>query len=338
MKAKQPLAALSVFREIRRGAGDQRPLAVAGARELVPLLARELRAGGDPSAVVEGRVEGAAILIWVGPPDEDALRAAKGAGVPIIALTDERSVPYVLAEDIVRVPPGQGFPVDAIARAVARRLGENGTALAAKLPVLRPAVCNELIRSFSKKNGIIAAAIFVPGVDMPILTLNQIRLVLRLALAHGQEVDRDRAIELAGVVGAGFGFRAIARQLLDFVPVRRLGGQGRDRLRRHAGDRRGGAEVLRHQVVTVRSRSYALCTPNGGDTHGPDRTPRSHGAAPDRGGRRVVRVPRGDARAVDPPVRRGRALGLGASLAAAACDPRPPRQAPAGRRSRLTRR
>ena len=48
--------------------------------------------------------------------------------------------PYVLAEDIVRVPPGQGFPVDAIARAVARRLGEDGTALAAKLPVLRPAV------------------------------------------------------------------------------------------------------------------------------------------------------------------------------------------------------
>ena len=106
----------------------------------MPLLARELRAGGDPSAVVEGRVEGAAILIWVGPPDKDALRAAKGAGVPIIALTDDRSVPYVLAEDMVRVPPGQGFPVDAIARAVARRLGENGTALAAKLPVLRPAV------------------------------------------------------------------------------------------------------------------------------------------------------------------------------------------------------
>ena len=38
------------------------------------------------------------------------------------------------------------------------------------------------------------------------------------------------------------------------------------------------------------------------------------------------------------PVRRGRALGLGASLAAAACDPGPSRQAPSGRRSRLTRR
>ena len=185
------------------------------------------------------------MLVWVGPPDKDALRAAERAGVPIIALTDDRAVPYVLAEDIVRVPPGQGFPVDAIARAVARRLGEDGTALAAQLPVLRPAVCNELIRSFSKKNGIIAAAIFVPGVDMPILTLNQIRLVLRLALAHGQEVDRDAGDRARRRRRRGLrlpGDRAAAARLR---PVRRLGGQGRDRLHRHAGDRHGGAEVLR---------------------------------------------------------------------------------------------
>ena len=43
----KPLALLAVVREVRRGAGDPRPLAVAGARELVPLLAKELRAGGD---------------------------------------------------------------------------------------------------------------------------------------------------------------------------------------------------------------------------------------------------------------------------------------------------
>jgi uncharacterized protein (DUF697 family) len=214
-----PLAVLSALREVRRGAGDQRPLAIAGARELVPLLARELRAGGDPSAVVEGRVEGAAALVWVGPPDKAALRAAKRAGVSIIAVTEDRHMPYVLAEDIVHVPPGQGFPLEAITKAIAHRLGEDGTALAAKLPVLRPAVCDELIRSFAKKNGILAAAIWIPGVDLPILTINQIRLVLRLAIAHGRELDRDRAIELLGVVGAGFGFRAIARQLLDFVPV-----------------------------------------------------------------------------------------------------------------------
>jgi uncharacterized protein (DUF697 family) len=214
-----PLAVLSLVREVRRGSGDQRPLAVAGARELLPIIAKQLREGGDPTAVVEGRVDNAAALIWVGAPDEEALRAADRAGVPIIGVTDANEVPYVLATDLVRVPPGQGFPIDAIARAVARKLGEDGTALAARLPSIRGAVCDELISSFSKKNAIIAAAVFIPGVDMPVLTLNQARLVLRLALAYGQEIDRERAVELLGVVGLGFGLRTVARELLDLVPV-----------------------------------------------------------------------------------------------------------------------
>jgi uncharacterized protein (DUF697 family) len=214
-----PLAILSLVREVRRGTGDKRPLAVAGARELLPIIARQLREGGDPSAVVEGRVEDAAVLIWVGPPDEDALRAANRSGVPIVAVTERDDLPYVLATDIVHVPPGQGFPIDEIAHAVARKLGESGTALAARLPVLRRAVCDELIRSFSKKNAIIAAAVFIPGVDMPVLTLNQARLVLRIALAYGQEIDKERALELLGVVGFGFGLRAVAREALDLVPV-----------------------------------------------------------------------------------------------------------------------
>jgi uncharacterized protein (DUF697 family) len=214
-----PLSLLSVLRELRRGEGDRRPLAVAGARELVPLLARELREGGDASAVVEQSTHGAAALVWVGEPDEAALREASRRRIPIVALTEAHSVPYVLATDLVRAEPGRGFPLQAIAEAVARRLGEDGTALAARLPVLRRAVCNELIRSFSKRNAVVSAAIFVPGVDMPVLTLNQARLVLRIAVAYGQEIDRERAVELLGVVGAGFGFRAIARELLDFVPV-----------------------------------------------------------------------------------------------------------------------
>jgi uncharacterized protein (DUF697 family) len=214
-----PLALLSLVREVRRGSGDQRPLAVAGARELLPIIARQLREGGDPSAVVEGRIENVAVLVWVGPPDEDQLRAANRAGVPVIAISDSDEIPYVLATDIVHVPPGQGFPIDEIAHAVARKLGEDGTALAARLPVLRRAVCDELIRTFARKNAIIAAAIFIPGVDLPVLTLNQARLVLRIALAYGQEIDKDRGLELLAVLGVGFGLRTVARELLDLVPV-----------------------------------------------------------------------------------------------------------------------
>jgi uncharacterized protein (DUF697 family) len=220
VKAKLgPLSLLSVVRELRTGPGDPRPLAVAGARELVPVLARELRAGGDRAAVVEGSIEGAAAVVWIGDPDEDALRAASRADLPVVALTEAEHVPYVLDTDIVRPRPGEGFPVDEIARALARRLGENGTGLAARLPVLRGAVVDQLIRSFARKNAIIAAAVFVPGVDMPVLTLNQVRLVLRIAVAYGQRVDASRALELLGVVGAGYGFRAVAREALDFVPV-----------------------------------------------------------------------------------------------------------------------
>jgi uncharacterized protein (DUF697 family) len=213
------LSVLSIVRELRRGQGDRRPIGVAGARELAPLLARELRAGGDPGAVVEHRVEGIAALVWLGEADEDQLRRASRAGVPIVAVTDADSVPYVLPTDLVRVPAGSGFPVDAIAAALARRLGEDGTALAARLPVLRPAVCDWLISTFSKRNALTGALVFVPGVDMPVLTLRQLRLVFRLALAHGQEVDSRRGLELFGVVGAGYGFRAVARELLNLVPV-----------------------------------------------------------------------------------------------------------------------
>ena len=64
-----------------------------------------------------------------------------------------------------------------------------------------------------------AAAIFVPGADLPLLTLNQVRLVLRIASAYGGEIDAPRVPELLGVLGAGFGFRAVAREALDLVPV-----------------------------------------------------------------------------------------------------------------------
>jgi len=214
-----PLALLGLLREVRSGSGDRRPIAVAGAKELVPLLARGLRSGGDASAVVEGRTADAAILVWVGNADESQLHQAARAGIPIVAVSEDESLPYVLETDIVRVPGGQGFPLDEIAAVIANKLGEAATDLAARLPVLRDAVCEHLIAAAAKRNALIAAAVFVPGVDMPILTLNQARLVLRIALAHGETVDQSRFAELLGVVGLGFGFRAAARVLLDVVPV-----------------------------------------------------------------------------------------------------------------------
>ena len=72
---------------------------------------------------------------------------------------------------------------------------------------------------FARKNAIISAAVFIPGVDFPALTLNQLRLVLRICAAYGLEVDNQRAPEIAATIATGLGFRTLARELVAVVPV-----------------------------------------------------------------------------------------------------------------------
>jgi len=226
MAGIRPTAIVGLVRELQASAGTVRPLQVSGV--LAEQLARELRAGGEERLVrVEGDPASASALVVVlggGATEEDErlLRAASRARTPTIAVQTggdvELDIPYVLATDVVVCPPGEGFPVERIAEALANRLGEGGTALAAKLPVLRDAECRWLIAAFSRKNGLIGTVVFVPGADLPALTLNQIRLVLRIAAAHGIEIDEQRVPEILATVGGGFLFRALAREVLGFVP------------------------------------------------------------------------------------------------------------------------
>jgi len=202
---------------------DDKPLAVGGARELAGVLARELARGGPASAVRVGDPAGAAVYVHiVGGGDESDLKRARRARVPIVAIvfgSEDVSVPFVLATDVVRVEAGRAFPVEEIAERVAARLGEDAAPLAARLPVLRAPVCAHLVESFARKNGIVGAAVFVPGADLPVLALHQVRMLLRLDQAYGLELDaRERLPEIVATIGGGFGMRAVARELLDLVP------------------------------------------------------------------------------------------------------------------------
>jgi len=199
---------------------ERRPLAIGGARQLAVALERELVRGGDPRAVRVGDPEGAAVYVHVG--DEEApLRKARRARVPIVAVAfGAEDLPYVYATDIVRVGPGEPLPVGEIVTAIAARLGEAGAPLAGRLPVLRGAVCDRIVASIARKNGILGAAVFVPGADLPVLALNQVRMLLLLDQAYGLELDpRQRLPEVIATVGAGLGLRAVARELLDVVPI-----------------------------------------------------------------------------------------------------------------------
>lgn len=221
LKAPVALGAVrKLIKELREAGGDRRPIAIGGAVEIARTLERELTRGGDASAVRVGAPEGAAVYVHIGS-DDAPLRSARKARVPVVAVAfDDGELPFVYATDVVSVGPGEPLPVERIAAAIAARLDEAGAPLAARLPVLREAVCDRIVASFARKNGIVGAAVFIPGADLPVLALNQVRMLLLLDQAYGLALEtRERLPEIAATVGAGFGLRAAARELLDLVPV-----------------------------------------------------------------------------------------------------------------------
>jgi uncharacterized protein (DUF697 family) len=230
--ALHPGAILALMKEFRVAASSDGPLVVEGPPALAESLRRDLAQGARPGAVRAGSPSGAEafVLVLAGPvgeQEEAQLKLARRNGVATVAVLagpdlDPR-VPYVLATDVVAVQPGAGFPVEEIAAAVAARLAEKGSSLAARVPALRPAVSKHLVDSFSRRAAIVGAAVFIPGADHPVLALGQLRMVLRLAEAHGIEIGRERLPEILGVIGAGYAWRGLARQALRYVPIAGFG-------------------------------------------------------------------------------------------------------------------
>ena len=101
---------------------------------------------------------------------------------------------------------------------IIRAAGDAAASLAVHLPAVRRSYCDHVILANAAQNAVIGAVVIIPGADMPAMTANQIRMVLKIAAAYGEDIGLDRAIEILSVVGTAFVFRALARQALDFVP------------------------------------------------------------------------------------------------------------------------
>jgi uncharacterized protein (DUF697 family) len=233
-----PGSVLGVVKEIRAADDDVRPLLVSGAAEHAQAILAAVGEGAAPEALrdISGRsptaydLEGADVLVHAvdgpAPGDEDVktfqLASRKGVGIVCVLfgepVDDPPPIPYVLDFDVIQVAPGEAPPVERLAERIAERAGEDAHLLAARIPALREIVVREIIKHFALQNGVLGVAIFIPGADFPVLTLNQIRMVLRIAAAYGEELDKERAFEILSVVAAGLGFRTVARQLVGLVP------------------------------------------------------------------------------------------------------------------------
>ncbi len=120
------------------------------------------------------------------------------------------------------------LPLDAEAAATLdRRMGEwiiaacrdKKLAFALAFPFVRRPLSLDAVRATAIQNAGVGVVVFIPGADMPIMTLNQAKMLLQIAAAYGQPLSAERIKELAAVVGGAFLFRNIARSAAGVVPV-----------------------------------------------------------------------------------------------------------------------
>lgn len=185
-------------------------------------------------------------IVFLGRPGDAAgadFEALSILRVPIFALTVEADEP----PSGPPTPPQPGcwseYVVPALAREPLRsrffpHLVEcaRGVEIAVgrNLPVLRESVAAKLTRDAANNAlkvalasavvdhiplvGIVLGA-FASAGDMVAITGIQVMLMLHIEAAYGRDPDVQRTWQLLPVIGGGFGWRTLARELVGFVPV-----------------------------------------------------------------------------------------------------------------------
>jgi hypothetical protein len=109
-------------------------------------------------------------------------------------------------------------------------------AIARRLPHFRRPVADKIIQRISRENALFALVTALPNVipsviDLPwaigefatdtaFLTMNQIRMALLMAGAHGRTVGyTEQKAQIAVIAAGAFGWRALARELVGKIPL-----------------------------------------------------------------------------------------------------------------------
>ena len=108
-------------------------------------------------------------------------------------------------------------------------------ALGRRFPCFRNVVVDRIIREVSKENALFSLATAVPYImpfvslpwaigefasDTAFLTMNQVRMLFRIAAASDREVGyKEQRTQIASLVAGAFGWRALARELVGKIPL-----------------------------------------------------------------------------------------------------------------------
>lgn len=193
-------------------------LVVAGDSLLVGNAAAAARKMGCPTSIVIQAGE-----TFFAESAEDARELSGQAGqhglqsaAAVAPVPEPEPIPL---DTIVEVDFSLQRPLDDLGLWIFNNAPAKRASLAEYFPFMRWPMGQELTRLVALKNAAVGLVFIVPGADMPVITLNQIKLVLQIAGIYGEPLDMGRAVELAAVVAGAFGFRALARELTGAVPV-----------------------------------------------------------------------------------------------------------------------
>lgn len=225
-------------REFAPSSGDDMACIVAGLDESVGAYARTCRKAGVPAMVVTtlpqlvgaiAKAAGCAI------PEADIVAPKLTAKVYEHVSTAAGQGPAITASWGAPKPPENGDvgiyePIELIDDARATldaRMGQwvcaacraKRLAFAQAFPFVRRPLALETVNATSVQNAGVGLLFLIPGADLPVMTLNQAKMLLQIAAAYGQSIDAGRVRELAALVGGAFACRAVARQLAAAVPV-----------------------------------------------------------------------------------------------------------------------
>lgn len=216
--ADQPITATPTYR-LPLSYSDVAALANYDLRVIVLDDAEQLNR--DDVAAVTAQPAAALVLVDAAPGTPIGLTATGTVEGPAVSPRQFLIVSLDSAENVQKT----------LVPAIMEPLRGREVALGRAYPGLRLAVTRKLIHDTCLTNAAYAAgtgvAEMVPGLGIPfavadifILTKNQIILAYKIAMTMGESgALRDVLPQIASVVGAGFLWRQVARELLGFLPL-----------------------------------------------------------------------------------------------------------------------
>lgn len=141
-------------------------------------------------------------------------------------------------EGIPKPPYGVSFDSDRLDKLINKVLEQHpelSLPLARHVGVFRQPVIQRAIKAVAKENALFSLATAVPNIvpllslplgvgefasDAAFLTMNQIRLAFLIAAASGCPIGyKEQRGQIASIIASAFGWRAIARELVGFIPL-----------------------------------------------------------------------------------------------------------------------